>query len=291
MPKQTVWSIINPKAGVKSKSSLPSAIRDVFVSELYDLQIYQTEYAGHATLLAQKAIDSKVDLVIVVGGDGTINEVAKALLHSEVELAIVAMGSGNGLARHLGLSLDPVRAIKEIPQLQLNAIDVCFLNESPFLCTAGVGFDAHIAHVFAQLDSRGFISYVKSVFKSYFTYRPAEYTFHNEAGARTENLYLLSIANANQWGNNVFISPKSTINDGAFEVCLLKPFSKFAALRLARHLFRGTIDNYRSYESYSTTGLKIENKGEIQIHLDGEPRLVEGNLFFSIKEQALRVRC
>ena len=288
MPKKSVLVIINPKAGVKSKATLPELV-EKHLASAFEVEIKFTERAKHATELAIEATNNNKDIVVAIGGDGTINEVAQGVKGSNSVLAIVPMGSGNGLGRHLNISLDPEEAIKQIASGIECKIDVCEVNGIPFLCTAGIGFDAHISHVFDQSPTRGFLSYFKLTLKSFFNYLPEKYRLISKEVTVNEELMLITVANANQWGNNVYISPNSSLSDGVFEVCRLRPFPKYKAVVLARKLFNKRLLEFEEYEQFSSTKLTIERNNESEVHIDGEPYKLSGDLHFLIHEAALNV--
>lgn len=258
--------IINPIAGVKKKKDIPELIKIHLDSNIFDFQIVFTKYAGHGKILAEDATKTH-DIVIAVGGDGTINEIATGLRHSDTNLGIIPMGSGNGLARHLNIPLNTVKAIQFLNLQKERKIDTCTLNDQTFFCTAGVGFDGYIGDIFAKQTSRGFWTYIKCTIREFFNYKPKNY-FFNETQVKAT---LITVANANQFGNNVFISPFSNIEDGKFEVCVLKPFPKWSILGLSIQLFTKKINNSKYYNVSSHNEVIIENHSNEFVHLDGEP--------------------
>lgn len=258
--------IINPIAGVKKKKDIPELIKIHLDQNLFDFQIVFTEYAGHGKILAKDATKTH-NIVVAVGGDGTINEVASSLIHSQTSLGIIPMGSGNGLARHLHIPLDTIQAIQFLNLQKERTIDTCTLNDKAFFCTAGVGFDGYIGDIFAKQTSRGFWTYFKCTIREFFAYQPKSYSFENKKVTAT----LITVANANQFGNNVFISPFSDIEDGNFEICTLKPFPKWSVLGLGIKLFNKKINNSKYYNVTSQNEVIIENHSNEFVHLDGEP--------------------
>lgn len=263
--KKTLF-IINPIAGVKKKKNIPELIKIHLDQHLFDVQIVFTEYAGHGKILAKEATKTH-DIVVAVGGDGTINEIASSLIHSKTSLGIIPMGSGNGLARHLQIPLETVKAIQFLNLQKEQIIDTCTLNDNAFFCTAGVGFDGYIGDVFAKQNSRGFWTYLKCTIREFFAYTPKSYSFENKKITAT----LITVANANQFGNNVFISPFSDIQDGKFEICILKPFPMWSILGLGIKLFTKNINNSKYYDYTSRNEIIIDNPSNEFVHLDGEP--------------------
>lgn len=280
-----VWFVMNLKSGTTTPAE-KNKIR-ALISKLPNCELYFTEYVGHATEIAQRAVLEGIKKVVAIGGDGTVNEVGKGLIGSETALGIVPIGSGNGLARHLKIPLKMERAIQfAINQLPAK-IDVCFLNEIPFFCTAGVGFDAEVAHEFSKQPSRGLKTYAKMALKSFRTFKPESYRFDNQ---EHKVAFAITFANATQYGNNAMISPQSKIDDGLIEMVVLKPFPFGAAPIIGVRLFRGTLPNSRYIEIKSSENFTLTATYNFLIHYDGEPfQLNTNEIKISIKKQFLNV--
>lgn len=226
-----------------------------------------TERPGHATELAAEAVRAGLGRVIAIGGDGTINETAKALLHTRTALGIVPLGSGNGLARHLGLPLPPHRAIERALAGRPVVIDSGQVNEHPFFCTTGIGFDAHVAHLFARQSVRGLVTYARLAFQAFLSYKPQEYRLDGEA----QTLFALTVANAGQFGNNAWIAPKANIADGLLDVCRMQPFPKRDTGIITWQLFNRKLDQSAYLQTTQTRSATIQGEGPLAIHVDGEP--------------------
>jgi diacylglycerol kinase (ATP) len=280
-----VWFVMNLKSGTTTPAK-KNKIKQ-FISKLPDCELIFTEYVGHATEIAQKAVIEGIDKVVAIGGDGTVNEVGKGLIGSKTALGIVPIGSGNGLARHLKIPLKIEKAIQFAVSQPVVEIDVCFLNEIPFFCTAGVGFDAEVANEFAKQESRGLKTYAKMALKSFRTFKPESYNFDTE---EDKTAFAITFANATQYGNNAMISPKSKIDDGLIEMVVLKPFPFGAAPIIGVRLFRGTLPNSRYIEMESGVAFSLKSKNNFLIHYDGEPLQLNTNeIKVSIKKQSLNV--
>ncbi len=276
---------MNPMSGTTTPAQ-KNKIKQ-FVSKLPDSRLIFTEYVGHATEIAQKAVEEGIPKVIAIGGDGTVNEVGKGLIGSNTALGIVPIGSGNGLARHLKIPLKIEKAIQFAINHHTVKMDVCFLNEIPFFCTAGVGFDAEVANEFAKQNSRGLKTYARMALKSFRTYRPETYRFENQTD---KTVFAVTFANATQYGNNAMISPKSKIDDGLIEMVLLKPFPFGAAPIIGVRLFRGTLPNSRYIETQTSEIFTLTADKNFLIHYDGEPLQLKTNeLRVSIQKQSLKV--
>jgi diacylglycerol kinase (ATP) len=225
-----------------------------------------TQYAGHATQLATEAANDGADVVVAIGGDGTINEVAKGLRFGRAALGIVPMGSGNGLARHLGISMDVKKAVEQVFSHRTITIDSGLINGHPFFCTAGVGFDAQVAAVFAQQKKRGFMTYIKTSFMEFWKYKSQ---FYLVDGQQFKG-FALTFANANQFGNNAYIAPQANIQDGDLELCLLRDFPKWRGAEMSLRLFAKWLSTskYMTYRPIET--VIIEAEKPLLIHYDGE---------------------
>ena len=274
---------------LKSGTATPAKKNKIkaLIAKMPDCALIFTEYVGHATEIARKAVLEGVQKVVAIGGDGTVNEVARGLIDSETALGIVPIGSGNGLARHLKIPLKTEKAIQFAANQSFALMDVCFLNEIPFFCTAGVGFDAEVAREFSKQPSRGLKTYAKMALKSFRTFKPEVYRFDNQ---EDKTAFAITFANATQYGNNAMISPKSKINDGLIEMVVLKPFPFGAAPIIGVRLFRGTLPNSRYIEMESGKEFSLKSKKDFLIHYDGEPLQLNTNeIKVSIQKQSLKV--
>jgi diacylglycerol kinase (ATP) len=290
MLSKEIIFIINPIAGTRSKLNLPALIKANFDTSIFgEPDIVYTEYGGHATVLAKEAVQTGYKRVIAVGGDGTVNEIASALVNTGVALGILPLGSGNGLARHLKIPLNIPRAIQLINNSKVKVVDSCRLNDKYFFCTAGVGFDAHIGTVFSTLPTRGFKSYVQATLREFFSYCPHTYHLNGAVEQISRKAFLITFANASQYGNNAYIAPQADIADGLIDVCILHPFPKFLALPIGLKLFKRNIHKSPYMETFRTKSIVLKERSTNCIHLDGEPFDLSGELEISVVPQSLRV--
>lgn len=289
--RPNILFLINPKSGTKRKKDIDSMVKS-HLTEFFDIKIAYTEYAGHATILAKDAANEGFDTVVAVGGDGTVNEVAQALIGSKTALYIVPMGSGNGLARHLHIPLLPQKAMQQLPNTVKQAIDVGIVNEKFFFCTAGLGFEAHVSHVFAKQKSRGLTTYAKSSLSSFFNYKPHSYEIKIDGQSKNLDAFMVTVANVSQFGNNFFISPQADAADGYLDLCIVKPLRYYQVPTLVAQAFGKQIHKNPNVEIIH--GKKIEvfckNKAVIQAHIDGEPIELPANVCFEVLPQRLNVR-
>ncbi len=281
--------IINPIAGTVNKRKLPKMIEKELDHSRWLENIVLTEYAGHATELARQFACMGFDAVVAVGGDGTVNEVASGLRDTNTALGIIPCGSGNGFARHIGMSLRFSRAMEQINRSEVLTVDYGMVNDKPFFCTCGVGFDAMIAERFASAGSRGMKTYMQKILKDLFTYHPDTYTIKGEDIDLNPQAFLITFANANQWGNDAFIAPKASIQDGKMDIAILSQFPLIAAPGLALGLFTKSID----YDLFMTTvqakEVTVTRSVEGPMHADGEPLNMPQELHIRIVEDGLKV--
>ena len=222
--KEKILFIVNPISGHHDKSKFPSIVEKLIDKDKYDYTITLTEYGGHAVELTKQAIDNQYDIIVAVGGDGTINEVATTMIGASQTFAIVPYGSGNGLARHLHLPLKPDKVITEVINKGVKSkIDTAAMNGVPYISIAGVGFDAIIADFFAQDPHRGIKTYVKLVTKEYLHFQPKKYHLILDGKEEIDcEPFFISFANSNQFGSNAVVSPTASLNDGLLDVCIFK---------------------------------------------------------------------
>ena len=285
-----VTVIINPIAGVRPKNVIPGIVREVLPSDQFEVDIRFTEYAGHASEIAKEAVDKGFDSVVAIGGDGTINETAKSLIGSETALGIVPMGSGNGLARHIQIPLEISRALEVVRHGHRDIIDYGDVNGHIFFCTAGVGFDAYVSKVFAEMKGRGPINYARSAIEVFANYNPMTYDIYTDDGIIKEKAFLIAIGNASQWGNNAFITPRASMTDGLLDVTIVKPFQLIDAPQMAMQLFSGHLDDNPNVETFRSANIQIVlPKPSTIVHVDGEPIELEGKLDIRIHKSALSV--
>lgn len=272
--KQQIRFIINPISGVGKKNILPKLISRYIDDSVFDFDIVFTEYRGHATELAKKAVSEKIDIVCAVGGDGSVNEVGIALIDTNTSLAILPTGSGNGLARHLNLSLKLKKAIRNLNQASKSKIDTVKIDGRHFLGVAGFGFDALVAAKFDQMQTRGFFSYAKLVLKEFRNFKGVSIRINNNE--YLDNLLFCTFANASQFGNGFIISPKSNIKDGSFEIVCIKNPSYLGFIFLLIRSYLGTIDKSSYFSSITVNEATIETP-ETKAHIDGEPVIFNSN--------------
>lgn len=278
-----VLFIINPKAGTKrSKDSVLAALNGC----IHDWSAVWTEYPGHATELAAA---SDADIVVAVGGDGTVNEVARALVNSDKVLGIIPCGSGNGLALHLGIKRSPARAVDIINNAKIIPVDTATIDGHPFFCTCGVGLDAEVSRNFAKAGNRGLKTYVEQSINTYARYKPCKYILDFDGKTVKHSALLITVANANQWGNNAKIAPNASLTDGLLEITVIKSFPKIGTPELLAALLVGAIDKSRFVKSYKAREIKILRDSEGPGHADGDPINPGEEINISVIPSSLKV--
>jgi len=282
-----IYFIYNPNSG--SKGTLNSEQILSKLNKIPNSKVLITQYPNHATEFVNEILPLNPERIIAIGGDGTINEVAKNLIGTQIPLGIIPKGSGNGLARHLDLykPFDQALVIALKSQNFINS-DVAYFNNKPFFCTAGIGFDAAVANDFSKSKTRGFINYIISSFRINNSYQSIEVKFENDKFF--EPYFSITFANANQFGNHAYISPCSNLTDQNFELIKIKPINFFKKIQLGISLFLKTIENQNFVELSSTSNCKLKAKGNGFYHLDGEIGTWENlELNVSIQSEALKI--
>lgn len=262
--------IINPTSGPKSRVDVAARIEQHLDHQKYKYEIVYTERAGHAPELAQEAAESGCEVVVAVGGDGTVNEVARGLLHTETALAILPKGSGNGLARHLKLPLGLEAAIRVLNQGHITTIDTGNINGHPFFTTAGIGFDAYISSVFAGNTKRGLQTYVELVMKEVRNYKHLPVKASINGNTMDTDCFVMAFANAAQYGNNAYIAPMADIQDGLLDVCLVRKIDLVKALHLSYCMLTKQLANADSAEYFKTDYISVQTEEAMMYHADGE---------------------
>lgn len=280
--------IVNPISGTKAKNRVAKLIRELLDTQQFAPTVVVTEYAGHATQLAQQFAMQDYYAVVAVGGDGTVNEVACGLIGTNTALGIIPNGSGNGFARHLDISTRMNRAIEMLNSSEVINVDYGLVNDIPFFSTFGVGFDAVVAHDFAD-SNRGFKGYVQSIFKDLFQYKPETYHLAGEGFDIDSKAFLINFANAGQWGYDAYIAPKASVQDGLLDVAIVTEFPMTAAPGLALSLFTKDIDENLHMNTIRTKQMTLTRNSEGPAHIDGTPTTLPAQLHVRIVEDGLKV--
>ena len=289
MDKTQITFIINPISGTQKKGEIPNQIEEGIDHDRFEVTLRFTEYAGHAAEIARECVAQGIDIVVAVGGDGTVNEVARSLVHSPTALGIIPCGSGNGLARHLCIPMNTRKAISIVNQCQIESFDYGVVNGLPFFCTCGMGFDAFISFKFAEAGKRGPITYVENVLKEGLKYKPETYQVEDETGAHRYKAFLIACANASQYGNNAYIAPHASMKDGVMDVIIMEPFNALEAPQIAADLFMRTLTNNSKIKTFQTRSIRIHRSEPGAIHYDGDPIVTDKDVDVHMEPQGIRI--
>lgn len=279
--------IQNPIAGRRHQKLQKKEVERFLGMDTY-IELITTRDPGDASRIVLERLDD-FDIFVAVGGDGTVNEVGKGLIGTDKILAIIPAGSGNGLARELGMNLDRHIALIQIAEFNLSAIDTITINSSPCLNVTGLGFEAEVAHHFKSQKRRGFSSYARSVVQLLSSYRPLNISMEVNGETVARKVFSISFSNSRQFGYNAYNSPLAGVSDGAIDVSLIKPFPIVLAPELTLRLFNKTLHRSWFYEVFKTENIRILNSGEMRCHIDGEPVIVNGPLDITIRKKSLKV--
>ena len=287
--KKRIVFVVNPISGTQGKKAILKWIDERLDRSIYDYSIVKTEYAGHASQIAAAAVQDKVDVVVAIGGDGTIIEIARSLVHTDTALGIIPCGSGNGLARHLRIPMEPKAAIDVLNRGSELCIDYGKINNIPFFCTCGVGFDAFISLKFADSGKRGLLTYLENTLHESLTYQPETYEIENEEGTMKYKAWLIACGNASQYGNDAYIAPQASLTDGLMDVTIMEPFTVLDVPSLSFQLFNKTIDQNSRVKTMRAKKIKIHRVNDGVMHFDGDPLMAGKELEVEIIPAGLRV--
>ncbi len=282
--------LINPIAGGKSvdKTNLVEQIKTNLAQGTdYEIKIWESLSQNDEIIaMIQSGNYSKI---VAAGGDGTINFVAKAAMKAGIPIGIIPLGSGNGLARHLGIPLKTVDAIKNISSGKVISIDTGLINGNVFLCTAGAGFDALIGDLFSRSTGRGLFNYAKMTIQQLVNYKPNEYTIVFNGQTLKRKAFILCFANVNQYGNNTYIAPQADLQDGFLDICIIKPFNALQFWGIGIRIFNKTITKSPQYEYYKTKKAELYFESKDPVHFDGEPAQLGNKLEIEVQPASLGI--
>lgn len=283
--------IYNPFSGRKKIKNLPLLIQRHIDHSQFEVCVWPTEKADDVILLTEKAIKEKADIIMGAGGDGTINQIASRLVNTGIALGVIPLGSGNGFARHFKMPLDTAKAISEIGNYVERDIDTVWFNRHCMINIGGVGFDAHISSAFANRKKRGLQGYVKTVVgnlnynsKNYQIYKNGKRVWEGKA-------FMIAIANATQWGNNVMVHPGAKPDDGEFNMIILKKFSAIDFPFIVRSLMAGKLHTNSHSEVFVGSDFVIRRDEDGPAHVDGEPLWLGKEISVNIEPSSLKILC
>ncbi len=282
--------IFNPKSGHNARNPhLLDHARQFIAKHGLNASVVLTEQPRHATALARHALDEGCGLIVAIGGDGTMNEVACALVGTDVILGLIPCGSGNGLGRHLGIPGPGKGAFQTLLSGEPRPIDTGLANGIPFFNAMGVGFDAEISHRFNRLAHRGLNAYARTAISAFFRFRPQVCTIRNGQTSLPTSAFIISIANSDQYGNDCFIAPGAQVDDGRLNVTVVKKVNLLNALPIAVRLFTRTIDGSPNVKRLVGAHFVIERTAPGLVHTDGETHQTEAFVDVSVRPRSLKI--
>lgn len=289
--KKKVLFIINPVSGVKqvTKAGIESIIAEILDHEQFTYSVTYSQSPGHALVLSKEAVQSGIDIIASVGGDGTANQVINGIIGSNSVFALIPAGSGNGLARFMNIPLVLEKSIDLINRQSVKLIDTISINDNQFVSIAGVGFDALVARKFAKAERRGFFSYFHIALQSYPGYRPRKYRMVIDGVKVNRKALFVSFANSNQFGYNTIIAPDASIDDGLMDVCIVKKVPVITAPYILGLLWRNKLVNSGYLEVIKAKEVVLKRNRNKTINLDGEPVKLGKDLVIKVNHKSLKM--
>lgn len=288
MIKKKILFVINPISGGRDKSKVAELIHSNLDKSLFDIEIKYTEHIGHGAEIT-RAYHVDFDVIIAVGGDGTINEIAKEIAGTDAVLGIIPQGSGNGLARHLNWDLDPKKAILQMNSADISAIDTAELNGHFFVSIAGIGFDSLIAEKFTHSKNRGFIGYATISTKEFFKYQEQDYDLLIDGQKFKRKAAMISIANSNQFGYNTKISPLASLCDGLLDVCIMRKPKVGQIPQVLSKVWRAKAHESHLLEIIRGKKIQISPNANEYANVDGESIKVGKEIEIKMKPRNLKI--
>jgi len=289
LEKRSLRFIVNPFSGLSSKKDFSERVGKFVDSEKNNIEIIYTEAPAHAIQLAKEAVQQNIDMVVAVGGDGTVNEVGSALAHSDTILGVVPGGSGNGFAMHLGIGRNQNKALGFLDQGKMITIDSCTVNDQFFINLAGVGFDASVAYYTKQSKKRGFQIYFTTSMKEALRYQNKSYKISYDGQTIEDKFLSVNIANASMFGYNFVIAPFANLQDGVLDMVLIKDASKAKYITSVWRFLNKTIHKSSFVDIIRTKEVTISSDEPMHLHMDGEGKIVNNSLTFKIHPQSLKL--
>ncbi len=284
-----VFFIINKYSGTGFRPEIEGRIIDRCSELGFECTIEFTQSRGHATELAQQAVKENFKIAFAMGGDGTVNEVARGLVHTNTIMGILPKGSGNGLARHLKIPLQFKHALELLANHQVISMDTVTVNDHLSVNVSGIGFDGHVAGLFGTNGKRGLTGYVKLVMKEFASFKefPVEVTI--DGNPFRSSAFILAIANASQFGNNARVAPAASVCDQQLDICSIKKVPFTHAIGFGIKMFSGNMDKSAFVEMRKGKKMNIEFSSPMPYHIDGEPLPPSSSFTIAIQPASLQM--
>ena len=287
--KMKTLFIINPISGYSNKEDIPALIKRGLDHDRFDYDIVMTAHRGHATALSEKAVNEAVDLVVACGGDGTVNEVAKAITNTESALGIIPNGSGNGFAMHIGMGRNTTKAIQKINKGTFEKVDTCKVNGAFFLNLAGIGFDALIAYKAENEKKRGFQMYATMVSREMVKFKAETFTIKTDDEVIHAPFSVVAVANAAMYGYNFTIAPTAKLQDGLLDIVFIKEASILRTLGASWRMLNNSLPKSPLVEIKKSKRVSISTDKPYYYHLDGEGYTFDEELHFEVDPMSLNL--
>jgi len=289
--------LINPIAGTSKKEGIKNLIESETIAREIPFEILATDPHGDYDFVKEKIESENFTDVVIIGGDGTVNQVTNALRHLPVTFGIIPFGSGNGLAFTADIPKKPEAALSIIFSGNVNPVDAFYINTHYSCMLSGLGFDAQVAHNFAAKSTRGLFTYTQESLINFFKAQPFQFEVSMNDFSFFTDAFAISIANSNQFGNNLTIAPKANLNDGLLDIVIIQKMSKaklpFALLQQIRgnNKLKELVDDMskKSVLYFQTSSLKIRNLKFAPLHIDGEPRETSDELNINVLKNAFNL--
>jgi diacylglycerol kinase (ATP) len=283
---------INPISGAKNKEAAKAIVEKTLLANKLHYEVLPTEKEGAYLYLKNKIATEKITDIIICGGDGSVNQIGAHLVGIKVNIGIIPLGSGNGLAFTAGISANPSKAMQTIINGNAKTIDAFKINNDFSCHLIGVGFDAEVAHQFAVHPSRGGGTYVRLVLKNYFRAKPYPFQIKIDDTIINTEAFFVCVANSNQFGNKIKIAPKASLSDGLLDVVIVNKTNKLNVfLKMVRQLIAGNVkevnDKKGVVKYFQTKKLSFTNTAKAPLHIDGEPFETNTNFEIEIIDNAL----
>ena len=286
--KQKILFIVNPISGVGRHKTVEKLIDECLDRTAFDYELSYTKAAKHAIELSSQAVKENFNIVVAVGGDGSVNEIGKSLVGTTTALAILPCGSGNGAARHMKIPMNLKKAMEVVNRGNVKKIDTFKVNDEVVINAAGIGFAAHIAHEFSKYKKRGFNNYLKIAVRDSMKYKSQPCEVEVNGIKKKVNGFLIDICNGTQWGNNAVVAPDAKNDDGLLDLCIVNDFPYINFPFMALRLFTNSIDRSKFVEIIKFKEAVIRQKYDFA-HIDGEPYMVGNELKVKIDPLSLTV--
>jgi diacylglycerol kinase (ATP) len=280
--------IINKFAGKGFEAHVEGKIIDTSAKYGYECTIEFTQHKGHATILAKEGIALNFSKIVAVGGDGTVNEVAQALVNQNIPMGIIPKGSGNGLSRHTGIPLGYTNALENIFTGNAVPIDTFLVNDKLSLNVSGIGFDGHIANLFGKDGKRGLSGYAKLILKEFFSFKPFTISYAvKEQTKKTETVFIAAFANSSQYGNNARVAPQASVQDGKLHVVLIKQLTALASISFLQKALMGKIHQSPLCQTLEADTIQCQTEKNTPYHIDGEASGFASQFTVQVKPKSL----